>query len=101
MGLASCFAKWRVDLLVHHRGAHLVAERSDAFQLHRAAVLHIQNHNLGQRRQHRLDVGVARCAPFFDVLGLSLAIVLADTHRPDRPFACLLRKYLSGESLNN
>ena len=30
MGLASHFTDWRVDLLVHPRGAHLVAERADA-----------------------------------------------------------------------
>ena len=46
----------RVRLLVHHRRRHLVAERPDALQFHRAAVLHVQLHDFRQRQQHRHHV---------------------------------------------
>lgn len=92
MGLAFRFTDWRVDLLVHHRGTHLVAERADALQLHRVPLGQVALHHRRQRCQHRQDVGVAHRAFLLNVLGQPLAVVLADAHRADRPLAGQLRK---------
>ena len=95
MGLASHFTDWRVDLLVHHRGTHLVAEGTEALQLHRVPLGQVALHHRRQRRQHRQDVGVAHRALLLDVLGQPLAVVLADANRADRPQTRQLRKFLS------
>ena len=91
MGLASCFAKWRVDLLVHHRGTHLVAERADAFQLDGAAVLHPQRHNLGQHQQYRIFTQ-GRCrGRIDDILALFIGRHrLSLRHGSDTPFLLAL-----------
>lgn len=91
MGLASCFAKWRVDLLVHHRGTHLVAERADAFQLDGAAVLHPQRHNLGQRQQYRIYTQGRRRGRIDDILALFIGRHrLSLRHGSDTPFLLAL-----------
>lgn len=91
MGLASHFTDWRVDLLVHHCGTHLVAERSDAFQLDGAAVLHPQRHNLGQRQQYRIYTQGRRRGRIDDILALFIGRHrLSLRHGSDTPFLLAL-----------
>lgn len=91
MGLASHFTDWRVDLLVHHRGTHLVAERTYSFLLDGAAVLHPQRYNLGQRQQHRIYTQGRRRGRIDDILALFIGRHrLSLRHGSDTPFLLAL-----------
>ena len=81
----------RLRLLVHHRRRHLVAERADALQLHRTAVLHVQLHDFRQRQQRGVHVRGRSCRRVGDVLAQLLGRHRrALRHGSHRPFLAAL-----------